>query len=109
MFAFIIEQFEETISEWKIDDNYYFETHNFQKMFQQVKNQTFVTIVGVPGSGKTATVRHIALKLQAEGYEIIPITDKNKLVDYRDLQYPQVFVIDDVLGVFGFNAIELQI
>lgn len=109
MFAFIIEQFEETISEWKIDDNYYFETHNFQKMFQQVKNQMFVTIVGVPGSGKTATVRHIALKLQAEGYEIIPITDKNKLVDYCDLQYPQVFVIDDVLGVFGFNAIELQI
>lgn len=107
--SFILEQYEEAISEWKENDNYFFEPHNFQSMFEQVINQTFVTFVGVPGSGKTATMRHIALKLQAEGYEILPITDKNKLEDYCDLFNPQVFVIDDVVGVFGLNMMELDI
>lgn len=62
-------------------------------MFEKVKEQTYVTFVGVPGSGKTATARHIALKLQEEGYDILPITDKNKIEDYCDPQNLQVFLL----------------
>lgn len=61
---------ENEVSKWKEDENVFLETHNFPIMLEQVKKQSFVTIVGVPGSGKTATVRHIALILQKEGYEI---------------------------------------
>ncbi|XP_062568353.1 uncharacterized protein LOC134230535 [Saccostrea cucullata] len=44
----------------------------------------------------TATARHIALMLQQEGYEIVPIKDIRKIEDYCDPHSPQVFVIDDV-------------
>lgn len=77
-------------------------------MLDQVRNQPYVTIVGVPGSGKTATARHIALTLEREGYEILPIKDKNKLEDYCDPRNPQVFFLDDVLGVFGLDMAEFN-
>lgn len=77
-------------------------------MLDQVKEQPYVTFVGVPGSGKTATTRHIALILQKEGYEILPISHKSEIKDLCDPICPQVFVIDDVLGVFGFDIAEFH-
>lgn len=73
-------------------------------MFAKVQNIHFVTFVGVPGSGKTATVRHIALKLQEEeGYEILPIRCINDIETYCHPRIPQVFVIDDVIGKYGLD------
>lgn len=106
MFFFSSEIHEIKISKWKIDDSAYLETHNFPAMLDQVRNQPYVTFVGVPGSGKTAIARHIALKLEMEGYELLPIIDKNKLEDYCDPRNPQVFLLDDVLGVFGLDMAE---
>lgn len=92
------------MSEWKQKDEVYFETHSFPAMFDQVKNQPYVTFVGTPGSGKSATAHHIALKLQnEEGYDILPIKEVSKIEDYCDPESPQVFVIDDVVGVFGLH------
>lgn len=67
-----------------------------------------MTFVGVPGSGKSATAHHIALKLKEKGYEILPIVDISLLETYCDPCNPQVFVIDDVLGTFGFDKAEFQ-
>lgn len=78
-------------------------------MFDQVKKQTCVIFVGVPGSGKTATARHIALILQTEGYQILPIKDIKDIETYCDPHHPQVFVIDDVIGVFGLDLVELNL
>lgn len=88
------------ISKWKEDDNAFVETHNFQAMLKKVRNQPFVTFVGALGSGKTATARHIALILQAEGYEILPINEIKTIETFCDPNNPQVFLIDNVLGVY---------
>lgn len=77
-------------------------------MLETVRKQHYVIFVGVPGSGKSATAHHIALKLQTEGYEIVPIKDIRKIEDYCDTQNPQVFVIDDVVGVFGLQETKLN-
>lgn len=77
-------------------------------MLQKIKQQPFVTFVGVPGSGKTATVRHIALILKKENYDILPIRDKRDIQSYCDPYKPQVFVIDDVLGIYKFDSRELD-
>lgn len=100
--------YERDIIKWIKEDNDFLETHNFPAMLEQVRNQPYVTFVGVPGSGKTATVRHIALILQKEEYEILPTVDKNKIKDYCDPQKPQVFVIDDVLGLYVLERAELK-
>lgn len=100
--------FRQDIARWKEDDKRFVESHRFPNMLVKARNQPFVTFVGVPGSGKTATARHIALILQKEGYEILPIADKNKIEDYCDPHNPQVFVIDDVIGEFGLKMEELN-
>lgn len=78
-------------------------------MINKVKQQPFVMFVGVPGSGKTATTRHIALMLQEkDGYEILPTKDIKDIETYCDPHNPQVFLIDDALGVFGFDMKEFE-
>ncbi|XP_052694536.1 uncharacterized protein LOC128172866 [Crassostrea angulata] len=97
------------VLKWKEDDRSFVETHNFHAMINKVRQQSFVMFVGVPGSGKTASVRHTALLLQEkDGYEILPTKDIKDIETYCDPRNPQVFVIDDVLGVFGFDMKELE-
>lgn len=104
--------YEIDISKWKEDDTFFVETHSFHAMLDTVRKQSYVTFVGVPGSGKTCTARHIALTLQdeeeEERYEILPIKDIKDIETYCDPHNPQVFVIDDVVGVFGFEMGELK-
>lgn len=81
----------------------FLETHNFTAMLKKVRDKPYVTFVGAPGSGKTATARHIALILQQEGYQCLPITESSKIEEYCDPENKQVFVIDDVVGFLGFD------
>lgn len=77
-------------------------------MLQKVRDEAFVIFVGSPGSGKSATVRHIALTLEKEGYEILPITLISEVEKYCDTKNPQVFVLDDVVGIFGLQFEKLK-
>ncbi|XP_055998771.1 uncharacterized protein LOC125654883 isoform X2 [Ostrea edulis] len=103
------EQYGINVEKWREEDKVYYETHSFSSMMEKMRKQPCVTFVGVPGSGKSATAHHIALKLQEEGYEIVPTKDINKIEDYGDPKNPQVFVIDDVVGVFGLKKTKLDV
>ncbi|XP_056016832.1 ankyrin repeat domain-containing protein 17-like [Ostrea edulis] len=103
------EQYDIEVQRWREEDKLYYETHNFPSVMQKVRNQPYVTFVVVPGSGKSATAHHIALKLQEEGYEVVPAKDIRKMEDYGDPRNPQVFVIDDVVGVFGLQKTNLDV
>lgn len=93
------------ISKWKVDDTFFVETHSFQAMLDTIRKQSYVTFVG----GKTITARHIALTLQEEeGYEILPIKDIKDIETLCDPHNPQLFIVDDVVGVFGFDMGELK-
>lgn len=96
---------ENDFSNWKHDDKLFVEIHSFPAMLEKVKSQAFVTFVGVQGSGKTATARHIALKLQEEGYEIVQLQarDLKNIETHCNPNIPHVFVIDDMLGMFEFE------
>lgn len=74
----------------------------------KVLDQPFVTFVGVPGSGKTATARHIALKLKKEGYKILQLRDIKDIETYCYQNIPHVFVIDDILGMFELEMSKFE-
>ncbi|CAC5397311.1 unnamed protein product [Mytilus coruscus] len=62
-----------------------------------------VIILGGPGSGKTVTARCIALQLQEEGWEVVPVFTPEELMKYRDIRRQQVFLLDDFVGTFALN------
>ncbi|XP_056015722.1 uncharacterized protein LOC125676784 [Ostrea edulis] len=99
------EQYDIDIEKWREEDKVYYETHSYPSVMEKARNQPCVTFVGVPGSGKSATAHHIALKFEEEGYEIVPTKDIKKIEEYGDPKNPQVFVIDDVVGVFGLKKL----
>lgn len=79
-------------------------------MLEKVTSRPYVTFVGVQGSGKSATVHHIAIQLQKEKeYEIIPIKDIRDLETYCDPHSRQVFVVDDALGIFGLDLTKFDV
>ncbi|XP_061167023.1 uncharacterized protein LOC133175903 [Saccostrea echinata] len=97
------------LKKWEEEDTFYQETHSFPSMMEKVKDQPYVIFVGVPGSGKSATARHIALKLKSENCEVLPIKDIRKIEDYCDPHNPQVFVIEDAMGVYGLQQSEFNL
>ncbi|XP_056016410.1 uncharacterized protein LOC130046632 [Ostrea edulis] len=103
------EQYDIEVQRWREEDKLYYETHSFPSVMQKVRNQPYVAFVGVPGSGKSATAHHIAIKLQEEGYQVVPIDEIRELKQYCDTKNPQVFVIDDVVGVFGLQKTNLDV
>ena len=53
-------------------------------------------------SRKTATARHVALQLQNEhAFEIVPVDDISEIKLYGNPKCKQLFILDDVFGVFG--------
>jgi hypothetical protein len=105
----VSEQYIFGIQKWREEDKFYSETHSFTSIMQKVRDQQYVTFVGGPGSGKSATAYHIALKLQEEGYMIVPIKDLRKIEDCNEPRNPQVFVVDDVVGVTGLQKTKLDL
>ncbi|XP_062618560.1 uncharacterized protein LOC134280148 [Saccostrea cucullata] len=100
-------QHKDKLKEWKVECSMYQETHSFPSMMEKVKTKHFVTFVGVSGSGKSATAHYIALKLAEEGYQVVPIKHIKQIEEYSDSKNPQVFVIDDVVGLLGLEKAKL--
>ncbi|CAC5363450.1 ANK [Mytilus coruscus] len=99
----IREQFEKDLEKWKQDDIKFVPTKASKLVFSRLNKENCVTIVGCPGVGKTATARHVALKMKGRGYTVIPIAFP---IDIRTFYKPgqlSVFVIDDVCGKFAAN------
>jgi Cdc6-like AAA superfamily ATPase len=63
----------------------------FQLYHGESKN--YIIIIGGPGSGKTATARHIALELEDQEWEVVPVCRLDEIIQYGDRDHKQVFVL----------------
>ncbi|XP_078321426.1 uncharacterized protein LOC111113908 [Crassostrea virginica] len=98
----IQEQHKAHLESWRKGDKPFHEIHSFPNILDKVQSQPITTIIGGPGSGKTATVRHLALRLQNDcEFEIVPILSVSDVINYGHPKCKQVFILDDVIGVFG--------
>lgn len=96
----ITEQHTKSLNTRRKEDLPFYEVHSFQDILEKVQSKIIVTIIGGPGSGKTAMARHIALLLQTE-FEIVPITSPRDIIQYGQEGRQQLFILDDVFGVVG--------
>nr|XP_022310544.1 uncharacterized protein LOC111115920 isoform X1 [Crassostrea virginica] len=89
------------LESWLKGDKPFHEIHSFSNILDKVQSQSITTIIGGPGSGKTTTARHLALRLQTEcEFEIVPIDDITEIKQYGHPKCKQLFILDDVIGVF---------
>ena len=92
------------MKKWRIEDElFYDETEGYTAVLDMVKSKNYMIIIGGSGSGKTATARHIALQLEKKGWEVVPVCKLKDIIQYGDRDHEQVFVLDDVLGIFALD------
>jgi hypothetical protein len=53
--------------------------------------------------GLNLCARHIALQLEKQGWEVVPVCKLEDIIEYGDKDHKQVFVLDDVLGIFALE------
>ncbi|XP_078322131.1 uncharacterized protein LOC111113907 isoform X1 [Crassostrea virginica] len=98
----IQEQHKTLLESWLKGDKPFHEIHSFPDILDKVQLQNITTIIGGPGSGKTTTARHLALRLQNDcEFEIVPVDDITEIKQYGHPKCKLVFILDDVIGVFG--------
>ncbi|XP_062598734.1 uncharacterized protein LOC134260163 [Saccostrea cucullata] len=104
----IKEQHIRQIDNWKEDDLVFKETRGFRKVFEVCRSTSVITIVGCPASGKTSIARRIAMILECEGWEIVPLLDMKDMIEFSTVDSMQVFVCDDPFGIFSFDKSKLN-
>ncbi|XP_052087894.1 uncharacterized protein LOC127724932 [Mytilus californianus] len=92
------------LEDWKRHDILFCdETRGYKAAYVEANKHNTVTFIGGPGSGKTATARHIALLFERLGWEVVPVCKEEEIIRYGNCNIRQVFVLDDILGVFALD------
>ncbi|CAC5414179.1 unnamed protein product [Mytilus coruscus] len=90
------------VETWIKDDESFCETMGSELVHDKVKDCNCIVVTSNLGLGKTATIRHIALKFKLEGFEIVPVESPMDIIKYKTNK-KQMFLIDDVLGKYSLS------
>lgn len=78
-----------------------------------MQNQNFVIVTGRPGSGKSAIIKHIALKYFDRGWIVKPVKMADEMFEICQTgkwsKYTVLFVLDDQIGKDSLNDIMYKI
>lgn len=98
--------YEKHIAKWHIDDKKFTVTRATKEIESKLMCCSCVLVVGRSGNGKSAILRHLALKLlNQEGYDIVPfVFEPTTILQYHNQERKQLFVIDDFCGKVVINA-----
>ncbi|CAC5374065.1 unnamed protein product [Mytilus coruscus] len=99
---------ENLVKTWITDNEIFYETKGTKLVYDKVKNCNCILVTSNSGLGKTATIRHIAIKLKLEGFEIVAIESPDDIIKYKTNTKKQVFLIDDVLGKYDLSPTLLE-
>ncbi|XP_063417718.1 uncharacterized protein LOC134700292 [Mytilus trossulus] len=93
-----------TMSNWSEEDKKFVRTKILELVTKSLTTHKAVILVGHAGCGKSATAKHVALKLQKEeGYEIEEIYQPDDVVKYYNSKTKQLFLIEDICGKFSID------
>ncbi|XP_076081481.1 uncharacterized protein LOC143052358 [Mytilus galloprovincialis] len=102
-------QIGEDLVEWKENDKMFILTRAAKYVLKCIKENSNVTITASSGVGKTAILRHVALQMSAEGYDVLPIRDPGDIIKFYNPKKKTLFVIDDLCGNYSFNQSDMKV
>ena len=94
------------LKSWKNNQNSFYPTKATKHIYKEVKSKRNCITTGLPGSGKTTNLQHIALLLKNEGHRVCCVQTFKELlikVDTFGEDEKQVYFVDDVFGVHGVS------
>ena len=75
-------------------------TRASESLFDCIRVQSYVTVTGNPGVGKTATMRYVGLKMRRNGYTVVPTNTPVDIRNFSKKGKRMLFVVDDVCGQY---------
>ncbi|XP_071147006.1 uncharacterized protein [Mytilus edulis] len=104
----IREQINEELENWKKDDKTFIETNGAKCVLKCIKENGCVVVTASSGSGKSSLVRHVALQMQNEGYEILPVSNPKEIIKWYNPIKKILFVVDDFCGTYSLNPMKFE-
>ncbi|CAC5411171.1 unnamed protein product [Mytilus coruscus] len=99
------------IEKWEEDDRALVHTNAINNIMALIENETCILIKGNPGSGRSFTIRHVALQLRdrkyKQAYEIVLCRESNDIETNYKAEAYQVFVCDDICGEYTIDRREV--
>nr|XP_022308347.1 uncharacterized protein LOC111114349 [Crassostrea virginica] len=89
---------------WNQEMKNVYRTRGTLEVFNKIRTNSVVMIIGNSGSGKTTAMKHASLQLQKEGYEIVLISSPYDILSHRFVDRKQLFIIDDVVGKYRVDT-----
>ncbi|XP_076096703.1 uncharacterized protein LOC143067354 [Mytilus galloprovincialis] len=102
-------QINENLVEWKDNNKMFITTEATRHVLKCIKENSCVTIAASSGVGKTATLRHVALQMSDEGYDVLLVTDPGDIVKFYNPKQKTLFVIDDLCGNYSLNQTDMKV
>ncbi|CAG2197839.1 unnamed protein product [Mytilus edulis] len=99
----------DTLKDWKDnDDTMFINTRAAQYVLKCIKENSCVTITASSGVGKTATLRHVALQMVEEGYDVLMVTEPGDILRFYNPNKKTLFVVDDLCGNFSLDQSDIK-
>ncbi|XP_063402205.1 uncharacterized protein LOC134686468 [Mytilus trossulus] len=105
----IRDQISKTLKAWKLMNFKFVGTKASQYVFECLQKHRCVTITASSGVGKTATLRHVAIQMEDEGYNVLLVTTPCDIVKFNNPNKKNLFVMDDFCGTYSINQTDLNI
>ncbi|XP_076079492.1 uncharacterized protein LOC143049705 isoform X2 [Mytilus galloprovincialis] len=103
------EQISKQLDEWQKNADNFVETRAAKYVLKGIKENSCLTITASSGVGKTSILRHVALKMkEKEGYDVLPVTNPNDIIQFNNPNQKTLFVIDDFCGTYSINQSNLD-
>ncbi|XP_076106884.1 uncharacterized protein LOC143075380 [Mytilus galloprovincialis] len=97
------------LDKWQKNAENFVETRAAKCVLKCIKENSCVTVTASSGVGKTSSLQNVALKMkEEEGYDILPITNPNDVIQFYNPNQKTLFVIDDFCGTFSINQSDLD-
>ncbi|XP_052103697.1 uncharacterized protein LOC127737205 [Mytilus californianus] len=105
----IRERINDTLKDWKDnDDRMFINTRAAQYVLKCIKENSCVTITASSGVGKTATLRHVALQMAEEEFDVLLVTAPHDIINLYNPKKKTLFVIDDLCGNFSLDQSDIK-
>ncbi|VDI64260.1 uncharacterized protein MGAL_10B051639 [Mytilus galloprovincialis] len=93
---------------WKDNDQMFIKTRAADHVLQCIKENSCVTITGSSGVGKTATLRHVAIQMVGEEYDVLMVTEPGDITNYNNPKKKTLFIFDDLCGNYSVHQSDIK-